>query len=87
MVIGSGVVIKKNTIIYHQVTLGIKGASLNDGFPIIEEGCVLWAGSKVLGNVCCGQGSIVGANVVLTKNIKKNSIVKVKTPDVMILKK
>ncbi|MCW3805817.1 serine O-acetyltransferase [Plebeiibacterium marinum] len=87
LVIGAGVVVKRHTIIYHQVTLGIKGSSVNDGFPIIEEGCVLGAGAKILGNVSCGQNSIVGANVVLTKDIDNNSIVKLGAPDIRRYKK
>jgi len=74
-VIGSGAVIKKGTIIYHQVTIGIKGTGNNDGFGIIEQNCILGAGAKILGKIKIEENSIIGANVVVTKDIPKNSIV------------
>jgi len=74
-VIGSGAIIKSGTIIYHQVTIGIKGSQNNDGFATIEENCILGAGAKILGKLTIGANSIIGANVVITKDIPKNSIV------------
>lgn len=74
-VIGHGAIINKGTVIYHQVTIGIKGTPNNDGFATIESDCVLGAGSKILGKITIGQNSIIGANVVVTKPIPANSIV------------
>lgn len=42
-VIGSGVYIGGGTIIYHQVTLGVKMSAKSDGFPKIGKNCVLGA--------------------------------------------
>lgn len=74
-VLGSGAIIKSGTIIYHQVTIGIKGSGKNDGFATIENDCVLGAGCKILGKLTIGANSMIGANVVITKDIPKNSTV------------
>jgi serine O-acetyltransferase len=76
LVIGAGAIVKPGCIIYHQVTLGIKGSNNNDGFPIIEEGCILGAGCKILGNIVIGKGSVVGPNCVVLQSIPANSLVK-----------
>lgn len=77
VVIGDGVKIGNNVIIYQQVTLG--GQNLGDGkkgnYPIIEDNVTLFSGAKVLGAVKIGENSIVGANSVVIKDVPKNSIV------------
>ncbi|WP_086476179.1 serine O-acetyltransferase [Arenibacter amylolyticus] len=70
-VIGSGAKNSRGTKVYHQVTLGIKGSGIQDGFPTIGQNVVLGAGSKLLGNIIVGDNSIIGANVVLTRDLKK----------------
>lgn len=80
LVIGMGAEIQKGCTLYHQVTLGIKGSLTADGFPTVEENCVLGAGSKILGPVRVKKNSIIGANVVLTTSIEANTIVKVPQP-------
>jgi len=77
LVIGKGAVVKKGTIIYHQVTLGEKGTKTNDGYPSIGEDVVLGSGAKLFGPIEVGSKSIVGANVVLTKSIGENLLIKV----------
>ncbi len=76
LVIGAGTIIHENTIIYHQVTLGIKNTPTNDGFPLIEKNVILGAGCKILGKVIIGKNSIIGANTVITQDVPENSIVK-----------
>ena len=67
--------IGRGTIIYHQVTLGIKMSAKNDGFPKIGKKCVLGAGAEILGNLKIGNNSIIGANTVITYDVSENSIV------------
>ncbi|WP_208797412.1 serine O-acetyltransferase [Flavobacterium nitrogenifigens] len=90
LVIGQGVIINQGVIIYHCVTLGrkfqITEEHPSDGFPIVGKNCVLGAGAKILGNVKIGDSSIVGANVVLTKSIESNSIVKINEPYILKVK-
>ena len=70
--------IKVNVTIYQQVTIG--SAHIGDykaeggpKQPIIEDGVVLFSGSKVIGNIVVSSGSCVGANAVLTKNTESNN--------------
>ncbi|HEY5327443.1 MAG TPA: serine acetyltransferase [Mucilaginibacter sp.] len=81
LVIGYGSRIKSNVILFHEVTIGRRGIgpviSANDGFPIIEEGCIICAGSKILGNIVIGRNTTIGANCVITNNIPANSICKI----------
>lgn len=76
-VIGAGAVIEEGCIIYHQVTLGIKGNGKFDGFPKVEANCILAAGSKLLGAISIGQNSVIGVNAVVTRDVPKESLVKV----------
>ena len=70
VVIGETSVIGNNVLIYHGVTLG--GTSLNKGkrHPTIEDDVIIGAGAKILGPVNIGKGARVGANAVVTKNVK-----------------
>ncbi len=73
-VIGFGVKIKKECIIYHRVTLGIKMLGHNNSFPEIGKNVILGAGCKVLGKI--RDDSIIGANMVITFNVPENHLVK-----------
>lgn len=75
IVIGSGVVIGENCRIYQQVTIGGKniGDSEHGRMPRIGNDCVLFAGCKVLGDIEIGEGTIVGANSVLTVSTEPHS--------------
>ena len=76
LVIGSGVFIKNKVTLFHQVTIGVRGGENKDiGFATIEENCTIYAGAKILGSITIGKNSIIGANVVVTKNIPTDSIV------------
>ena len=76
IVIGAGVVIGENCRIYQQVTIGGKniGDSDHGRMPKIGNNCVLFAGCKVLGDIELGEGTVVGANSVLTKSTEPHSI-------------
>lgn len=80
IVIGGGAIIKKNVVIHQGVTLGAKLFLVDkrrgkDSTQIIENNVILGAGCKILGDVKIGEGSIIGANAVVTVNIPKESIV------------
>jgi serine O-acetyltransferase len=77
-VIGRGAIVKQGVVIYHQVTIGIKGSGKNDGFATIGRNSVLGAGCKILGKLTIGDNCIVGANSVITKDIPSNSVVTIK---------
>jgi len=73
VVIGETAIIGDDVIIYQQVTLG--GVSLTQGkrHPTVEDGAVIGAGAKVLGNITIGANSKVGANSVVVKNVPADS--------------
>jgi serine O-acetyltransferase len=76
IVIGDGVKIGRNAVIYQQVTIG--GQNLGDGiknsYPYIGDNVIIFAGAKILGDVIIGNNSIVGANSVVIKNVDENSV-------------
>lgn len=73
VVIGETAVIGDDVLIYQQVTLG--GVSLTKGkrHPTLENGVVIGAGAKVLGNITIGANSKVGANSVVVKDVPADS--------------
>lgn len=75
VVIGETSEIGCNVTIYHGVTLG--GVSLQKGkrHPTIEDNVVIGAGAKILGAITIGEGSRIGANAVVVKDVPKNSVV------------
>lgn len=48
--------------------------------PIIGKGCQIGAGAVIVGPIIVGEGSTVGANVVLAQDVPPNSIVTVPKP-------
>ncbi len=75
VVIGETAEIGPNVTLYHGVTLG--GTSLSKGkrHPTLEEGVVVGAGAKILGNILIGANSRIGANAVVVKPVPPNSVV------------
>jgi serine O-acetyltransferase len=75
VVIGETARIGDDVTLYHGVTLG--GVSLEKGkrHPTLENGVVVGAGAKVLGNITIGQGSRIGANAVVVRSVPDNSVV------------
>ncbi|MDB5016992.1 MAG: transferase hexapeptide repeat containing protein [Mucilaginibacter sp.] len=81
LVIGAGVKINSNVILFHGVTLGRRGIgptiSKNDGYPFIEEDCIICTGAMLLGNITIGRNTTIGANCVITSSVPSNSICKI----------
>ncbi len=75
VVIGETAEIGDDVTIYHGVTLG--GVRLEKGkrHPTLEDGVVIGAGAKVLGNITIGADSRVGANAVVVKSTPSQSVV------------
>jgi len=76
VVIGEGVTLGENSIIYQQVTIG--GQNIGDAklgkYPQIGDNVTIFAGAKLLGDIIIGDNSIIGANSVVIKNVEANSI-------------
>jgi serine O-acetyltransferase len=75
VVIGETTEIGEDVTLYHGVTLG--GTSLEKGkrHPTIGDRVVIGAGAKVIGAVCVGTDSRIGANAVVVKSVPENSVV------------
>ncbi len=65
--------IGRNVVIAQQVTIG--GRSGHEGVPIVEDGCFIGAGARILGPVRVGAGSVVGANAVVIRDVPAGAVV------------
>jgi|SRR5690554_1557253 len=75
IVIGDGVVIKDNVIVFQQVTFGSHGRKDKEmEYPIIESGVKIFAGAKIIGGITIGENAIVGANSVVNIDVPANAI-------------
>ena len=63
IVIGDGVVIQDDCVIYQNVTLGQKG----NLYPTLESGCTVYPNAVVIGDIVLRSGTVVGAGAVVTR--------------------
>ncbi len=82
VVIGATCIIGDNVKLYQGVTLGalsfpldaqgnpIKGIPRH---PILEDNVIVYSNATVLGRITIGEGSVIGASVWVTENVKPNS--------------
>ncbi len=82
VVIGATCIIGNNVKLYQGVTLGAKSFPLDDDgnpikgiprHPIIEDNVVIYSNATILGRITIGEGSVVGANLWVTEDIKPNT--------------
>ena len=76
VVIGATAIVGDDVLMYHGVTLG--GKSLERGakrHPTIGNNVVLGAHSIVLGDITVGEGARIGAQAIVTKNVKPGATV------------
>ena len=71
VVVGDGVKIGKNVVIYQNVTLGggRLGDAKNNNYPQIGDNTVIFAGAVVIGKVSVGKNCTIGANSVVLSDI------------------
>jgi len=79
VVIGATCIIGNNVKLYQGVTLGAKSFPLDDKgnpikgiprHPILEDDVVVYSNATILGRITIGKGSIVGANIWVTEDMK-----------------
>lgn len=77
IVIGDGVVVEDDVVIFQHVTLG--GAKIGDGavngYPSIGAGTVIYSGAQVLGPVVVGKGCVIGAGSIVLNSVLDGSTV------------
>ncbi|MEM9795804.1 MAG: serine O-acetyltransferase [Pseudomonadota bacterium] len=69
VVIGETAVVGNNVSMLHSVTLGGTGKEDDDRHPKIEDGVLIGAGAKVLGNIRVGHCSRIAAGSVVLEDI------------------
>lgn len=69
IVIGETAVVGDNVSMLHSVTLGGTGKEEEDRHPKIEDGVLIGAGAKVLGNIRVGHCSRVAAGSVVLSDV------------------
>ena len=74
VVVGETAEIGDDVMLYQGVTLG--GRTLNKGkrHPTLGNGITVGAGAKILGAVTLGDGSQIGANSVVVKDVPPNHV-------------
>lgn len=72
VLIGRGVEIGEQCQIYHEVTLG---TGQIPGMPKIGNRVTIYPGARLLGGIVIGDGTMIGANCVVTKDVPSGSVV------------
>ncbi len=78
---GSGVVIGETAIVgddvtlYQGVTLGGTGHERGKRHPTLRDGVFVGSNAQILGNICIGENSRVGAGSVVLRDVPPNSTV------------
>ena len=75
VVIGETAEVGDDVLIYQAVTLGGTGHATGKRHPTIENGVVIGAGAKVLGDIVVGSRSKIGAGSVVVKSVPEDSTV------------
>jgi serine O-acetyltransferase len=77
IVIGNGVSLGENCVIYQHVTLGGKTISGGNGneYPVIGNNVIIYANAIIIGDIKIGDNVVVGAGAIVTKDIANNSLV------------
>ena len=72
IVIGEGVKIGDNCVVYQNVTLGRKNRDIAE-YPTIGNNVIIYCNSTVIGKIKVGNNSIIGCNSLLLKSVEENS--------------
>ena len=69
VVAGETAVVGNDVSILQSVTLGGTGKEKGDRHPKVQDGVLIGAGAKVLGNITIGRGAKIGAGSVVLKDV------------------
>lgn len=73
IVIGRDVKIGEHCRLYSGVVLGVAGKEKDQ--PILGKEVTVYSGAKVVGGIRLGDGCVVGANAVVTRDVKAHTTV------------
>ncbi len=75
VVIGETAIVGDDVTLYHGVTLGGSSWSPGKRHPTVEDGVLIGAGAKILGNVTVGRNARIGANSVVIEDVAPEATV------------
>ena len=75
VVIGETAIVGDDVLIYHGVTLGGKVNDRVKRHPTVGNNVLLGAGAKLIGDIEIGDGAMIGANAVVTKNVPAGAVI------------
>ncbi|EJW92298.1 serine O-acetyltransferase, partial [gut metagenome] len=75
VVIGETCIIGNDVKIYQGVTLGGTGKEKGKRHPTVEDGVLIGAGAKIIGNITLGKESKVGAGAIVIRDVLPNATV------------
>ena len=67
--------IGSNCTIHQGVTLGQSHFGKHQGFPIVGNNVLIYAGAKICGGIRIGNNVVIGSNAVITNDIPDNCVV------------
>ncbi|MCS5449774.1 serine acetyltransferase [Enterobacter huaxiensis] len=73
IVIGKGVIVGKSCTIYQNVTIGVSN-NKKEIYPRIGDNVIVYASAIIIGDVTIGDGAVIGAGCIVTKNVPANKI-------------
>lgn len=75
VVIGETCIIGDDVKIYQGVTLGGTGKEKGKRHPTVEDGALIGAGAKIIGNITLGKESKVGAGAIVIRDVLPHATV------------
>ena len=75
VVIGETAIVGDDVTLYHGVTLGGSSWSPGKRHPTVEDGVLIGAGAKILGNITIGRNTRIGANSVIIEDVAPDATV------------
>lgn len=68
IIVGNSVSIGNGCTLYQQTTIGSRrsGDTAKGLQPVLGDSCTVFSGAKVIGDIVLGNGTVVGANAVLS---------------------
>ena len=71
VVIGDGVKIEDQVVIFQNVTIGSHGKTDREKtYPSIGKGVKIYAGARIIGGLTIGEGAVIAANAVVNKDVR-----------------